>query len=148
MNNNLVRKCPNCGASIEHNYNHKCPYCRTSLHMTDEKIRELNNCTIKVKNVYIEKNIVRNNFIITITGISVPKVQWYEEGIESIVVSGDDIGKRVGYRFEIPYEMFYKSTPDELIRFIIESLPPVFEESEGYIIDSLLDKYYLRKFFD
>ena len=49
--NDILRKCPNCGASIEHNYNHKCPYCRTSLHMTDEKIRELNNLTSNILSI-------------------------------------------------------------------------------------------------
>ena len=45
--------------------NHKCPYCRTSLHMTDEKIRELNNCSIKVDRIEIEKQMLEDNLILT-----------------------------------------------------------------------------------
>lgn len=149
MNNNLVRKCPNCGASIEHNYNHKCPYCRTSLHMTNEKIRELNNCSIKVDRVEIERQMLEHNLVLTIMGWSIPKMHYYEEGIDTMIVSGDDVGRRVGYRIAIPYEMFFREeSPNQLIDYVIRSLPPAFEESGHQIIDSIVEKFYKRNFWE
>jgi len=147
--NDIAKKCPNCGASIEHNYNHKCPYCRTSLHMTDEKIRKLNNCKIKVKDVYIERELFRHELVITIVGISIPKMQWFEEGIDSIVVSGDDIGKRIGYRIAVPLEEFYhEATPNKIIERIIRSLPPAFEESQDFILYEIIDKFYSKRLWE
>ena len=36
------RKCKNCGAPIEHLYNHKCPYCHSFIDFNIEKTEEIN----------------------------------------------------------------------------------------------------------
>ena len=36
------RKCHNCGATIEHLYNHKCPYCRTFIDFNISKTEDIN----------------------------------------------------------------------------------------------------------
>jgi hypothetical protein len=140
--NKKKNNCPNCGAPIEHFFNYQCRYCGTFLHNTNEKIKEFNNCDIKVTNVDIERYIHTMNYIITITGWSTPKVMWYEEGINNFIASGEDIAKRVGYRIEVPFEYFKDLTPDRLIDYIIRSLPRIFEENQYIIIEKVLDKFY------
>lgn len=143
-----VKKCPHCGAVIEHNYNHKCPYCRNYLHITDEKIREINNCDIIIKKVIVEESMFRNSRVVTLIGISTPKFFNYEEGISSVVVSGDDLGKRVGFRFEIPFNLIYKADDKEMVDFILSSLPPVISDyrNQDFIIREIMDKIYKRRF--
>ena len=149
MENKLVKKCPNCGASIEHNYNHKCPYCRTNLHMTDEEIKKINNCDIRIDRVDIERNPLRHGFIITIYGWSTPKFHYLEEiNNDNFVVSGSDIGKRIGYRMEVPMEVIYSThfNFDQIIKFIDNSIPPELYNSynKQYILQQCIDYFHER----
>ena len=139
--NNILKKCPNCGNPIEHNYNHKCPYCRTYLHITDDEIKKINNCEYKVENVYLERNPIRYSFILTIIGWTTPKFYNYEEmEKDAFVVSGEDIMKRVGYRIELPMELIMKSDDRELVNYILGSIPPEF--CNGYNEDKILQGFF------
>ena len=135
--------CPNCGAPVKHYYNYCCEYCGTFLHNTDEEIKNLNNVEVTIDRVDIERSPLRHSVIITLTGISTPKLQWYEEGIQEIIISGDTLGKRVGYRIEIPLEEFYEGNKhnslEVLWKYVIDRLPPVFEKQEEQIIEMLID---------
>ena len=148
--NELIKKCPNCGASIGHNYNHKCPYCRTDLYITNEEIKKINNVDLKIEEVIFEKNIQFHSMIITIYAMSIPKAQWYEEGIEEIVISGDSYGKRIAYRILIPldlyYENYFKGNFVNIVKIIQNSLPPVFDERNRFIIyDKVMKKLYQER---
>lgn len=138
MESKIVKKCPNCGASIEHNYNHKCPYCRTDLYMTDEEIKKINNCDIKVDKVDIERNPLRLGFIVTIYGWSTPKFHYLEEfNDNNFIVSGSEIGKRLGYRMEIPMEILYKDF-EKLPEYICSCIP--LQLCNGYNEDKILSE--------
>ena len=148
----IIKKCPNCGAAIEHNYNHKCPYCRSYLHITDEEIKKLNNVDIRIKDVEIERSPIRRTILITLRGMSIPKTHWYEEGntdIGEIVISGSDNWKQIGYRIEIPIEDFYESYYSGHFENILEkveaSLPPVFRENIYLVYDKILEKLYPKE---
>lgn len=138
MKNEIVRKCPSCGASIEHNYNHKCPYCRTYLHITDDNIKKINNCDIKVDRVDIERNPLRHGFIIKVIGWSIPKFHYLEEiNNDSFVVSGNDMGKRIGYAMEVPMEILYNNF-EKLPEYIYSCIPP--QLCNGYNEDKILSE--------
>ena len=140
--------CPNCGAPIEHYYNYQCPYCKTFLHNTDEQIKKLNNVDIRIKDVEIERSPITDTIMITLRGFSVPKGQWYEEGLQEIIISGEDIGKPIGYRVQIPircfYESYYSGHFGKILEIVVDSLPPLFKENEHIIIEKLLEKLYPR----
>lgn len=132
--------CPNCGAPIEHYYNYKCPYCKTFLHNTDEEIKTLNNCELSHIDVDMEISPIAWEVLITIRAVSVPRLSWYEEGVKDIVISGNDIGKRVGYRIAIPIDEFRAIDDSNFIKRIINSLPPIFERYGNEIIDKIMEK--------
>lgn len=138
---NKIQKCPHCGHVIEHFYNHKCPYCRQMLYVTDDTIREYNNCDLKIKDVLLERIPERAEWGLTVYAYAVPKVQWFEEETAyGFITSGNDIGKPVGYRMSIPTEIYYRGRQDinSLIDFIEKSLPPLFEKYNYEIIDKVL----------
>jgi Zn-finger nucleic acid-binding protein len=139
--NEVLKKCPNCGADIIHNYNHRCPYCRTYLHMTDDEIKKINNCEYKVENVYLDRNPIRHSFILTITGWTTPKFYNYEEMQENtFIVSGNDINKKVAYRVEIPMELIMRLDDREIVDYVLRSMPPEF--CNGYNEDKILQGFY------
>lgn len=123
--NKLIKKCPNCGASVEHYYNHKCPYCRTNLHLVDETIKKINNCDIKIDKVYVERYPLTNDYILTILGWSTPKFHYLEEfNNNGFIISGADVGNRVGYKIRLPIEFFYKNDNyEQLLSYIEHSIP-------------------------
>lgn len=51
------RKCKNCGASIEHLYNHKCPYCRCFIDFNITQTEDINPrylYDVEVRNIEFE----------------------------------------------------------------------------------------------
>lgn len=140
-----IKKCPNCGASIQHNYNHKCSYCGTQLNMTNDEIKKLENCDIRIEDIDIERNPIRYGFIVTVRGWSTPKFHYLEEFTDNgYIVSGSDIGKRIGYRFEVPMEMIYNEAI-HLPEFIYNSIPP--QMLNGYNEEKIMDKcmeYFMK----
>lgn len=138
MDNKLSKKCPNCGAEIEHNYNHKCPYCRTYLHITDDKIKKINNCDIRVDKIEVEGNPIRYGYIVTIRGFSTPKLHYLEEfNDNSYILSGDDIAVPIGYKIEVPMEIIYNDF-EKLAEYIYNSIPP--QLCNGYNEDKILSE--------
>lgn len=148
----MIKKCPNCGAAVEHNYNHKCPYCRTYLHITDEEIKKLNNVDIRIEDVKIERSPIRDTVMITLRGFSIPRLHWYEEGnvdTGEIFISGSDNSKPIGYRIEIPikefYDSYYSGKFENILKIVEASLPPVFRENTYLIYDKILEKLYSKE---
>lgn len=140
MDNKLLRNCPNCGAAIEHNYNHKCPYCRTYLHITDDRIKKINNCDIKVERVDIERNPIMHGYMITVRGFSTPKYHYLEEfNDDNYIISGNDIGIPIGYRIEVPMKIIYDN-PEELLKYIHSCIPP--QLCNGYNEDKILQECF------
>ena len=136
--NSVLKKCPNCGANIEHNYNHKCPYCRTALHVTNEQIKTINNCDIKIDRVEIERNPIANGFLVTVRGWSTPKFHYLEElNDNNFVVSGNDVGVPIGYRMEIPAEILYDNFI-KLPEYIYSCIPP--QLCNGYNEDKIVSE--------
>lgn len=37
----VARKCPNCDAPLEHNYNHKCSYCGAFIDLGVNETKEI-----------------------------------------------------------------------------------------------------------
>ena len=121
--NKMLKKCPNCGANIEHNYNHKCPYCRTYLHMTDEQIKTIKNCDIRVDKINIDIDHITYSYIVKVYCWSTPKAFYIEEFNENkYVISGDDIGKRLCFMFRLSIESVYCDI-DHLPEIIYHSIP-------------------------
>lgn len=144
---NKIKKCPHCGHVIEHFYNHKCPYCRQMLYVTDDTIKEFNNCDLKIKDVILERSHLRADYIIIIYAYSYPKVQWFEEETEyGFITSSNDVGKLVGYSMSVPMELLYNHNLNEFIDFIERSIPPIFERNKFEIIDKILDCVEVRRF--
>lgn len=134
--------CPNCGAPISHYYNYKCDYCGTFLHNTDEKIKKLNNVDIHIEDIDVEYEPIIHKVLITLRGYSIPRVQFYEEGFDNIFVSGEDVGRRVGYRIALEMDDVLKfmanDDPAYLIDKLDKSLPPIFDKHQ--IVYRTMDK--------
>ncbi len=72
--------CPNCGAPIEHYYNHKCPYCNTFLKNTDNEVKDLSNYDLKFQDLEIEKSSCYCGYLLRLICRAYPKFKMYAEG--------------------------------------------------------------------
>lgn len=132
--------CPNCGAPIEHYYNYKCKYCGTFLYNTNENIKNFKNCDVTDIKVHIEISAELQSIIITIVGRTTPKMYYLEEcELNSIVVSSDDLYKKVGFKIEIPYWEYRNYTYDRLVQRVINNLPEPFEKHYQEIISQIIE---------
>lgn len=125
--------CPNCGAPIEHRYNHKCPYCNTFFDYRVEHIEEINPRYLKnVKLRYVEQVPYEDCFVLVFRG---DYVKW-QEAIEygskntTIVLSTDDIKpKEINYAIKLnfkelmqirqsDFEPLFKKLPFEIDKYL------------------------------
>lgn len=76
------RNCKNCGASIEHSYNHKCSYCGTLFDFNEPEentIAITPEDLVDVKLRDIRRDFLSNSLILVFTGykLSMPKIYEY-----------------------------------------------------------------------
>lgn len=125
--------CPNCGAPIEHRYNHKCSYCNTFFDYRVERTEEINPRYLKnVELKYVERVPMQDRIVLVFRG---DYVKW-QEAIEygkqntTIVLNTDDLKpKEVRYAIQLKYEEFmqlmehnfkplYDALPFEIDKYI------------------------------
>lgn len=95
------RKCKNCGASIEHLYNHKCPYCRSFIDFNIEQTEEINPrymYDVEVRN--IDYDFVTNRMVIYFKGK-------YLKASETLEYTNNNTLMRIDYQSMIPRDVFY-----------------------------------------
>lgn len=130
--------CPNCGAPIRHYYNYCCEYCGTFLNNTNEEIKNFKNCEVHDVKVDIEFLPSIDSIGIRITGKTTPKMYYLEEcDLNSLIVSSEGIGKKIGFIIEIPYREYMNYTYENLDRKIYESLPDPFQVYFGEIMHQI-----------
>lgn len=89
-----VKNCPNCGAAIQHKYNHNCPYCGTFFDFRIKQTEEINpRYLTNVELKRIEREYCSDRFVFVFTG---DYVKWqecleYGKNNTTIVLSTDDI---------------------------------------------------------
>lgn len=102
------RNCKNCGAALEHSYNHKCPYCGTlfDFNIPEDKVAKINyeelfDCVLE--KVYFEPQFRGFKFIFTGYIIKKPRILEYDgnRDIFSEVVDWGEPPKRAGFMFTI-----------------------------------------------
>ena len=112
-------KCKNCGAPVEHSYNHRCPYCHAIFdfnikenEIEEVKIEDMRN----VELVEIERNHLFNTYRFLFTGYKCIKPTIYEVDNNAYVSSVIEYRNppKCGFILEIPI--------DELKRFGIDCL--------------------------
>lgn len=77
----IQRNCKNCGAPIQHSYNHKCPYCATLIDFNEPKEKTV-ECKpeqlINLDLIDIDLNPISLDFIFKFTGYKLEDSIIYE----------------------------------------------------------------------
>jgi len=141
----MITNCPNCGGAIAHSYNHRCQYCGTFLHITDDNIKKFKNYDINNIKVSLDRYPMSCDYILRIYGYSSPKIYQYEETDKTDladVFSIDEV-KPVGYNIKIPMKYLYENNLDKILNFVFNSLPPIFKDNwevQNKIIDCFMNR--------
>lgn len=139
MGNKERTNCPNCGAVIEHRYNHQCPYCKTFFDYRVERTEEINPRYLQnVKLIGIERVPLELNFMLLFEGDYVKWQEAIEYGKENttIILSSDDLKpKKVRYAIKIDYENLRNMQRGNL-DFIFNILP--FEIDKHQFIEAMI----------
>lgn len=133
-----TKQCPNCGAAIQHKYNHNCPYCRTFFDFRIKHTEEINpRYLTNVELKEIKRDHCSDKFVFVFTG---DYVKWqesleYGKNNTTIVLSADDIKpKKICYAIAFDFkemanlqmnnfEPLFKILPFEMdIRKFIEAI--------------------------
>ena len=116
--------CRNCGAPIEHRYNHQCPYCDTFFDYRVEKTKEIDpKYMTNVKVIAIERSPIRYAIKVMFEGDYKPYFQALEYGKSSnvfVVDRNELIGQKVRFMVEVPYdELISKEfNPEHIMRYL------------------------------
>lgn len=132
--------CPNCGAAIEHRYNHKCPYCKTFFDYRVERTEEINPRYLKnVKLIRFERIPESMDFVLIFEG---DYVKW-QEAIEygkantTIILNSDELmPKKIRYAIQIDY-MQLREMQKYNFDFIFNILP--FEMDKEQFIEAMYE---------
>lgn len=131
-----VKNCPNCGASIEHKYNHQCPYCKTLFDFNVEKTKEINPKYMEnVKIRAIERTLELDRIRIIFTGDYRPysDVLEYGKDMATMIIDYESfIPKKVAYAISIPVRDFCEFDRIGNIEVIFEHLPFELDKREIY----------------
>lgn len=95
------RKCKNCGASIEHLYNHKCPYCRSFIDFNITQTEDINPrylYDVEVRN--IEYDPFNNKMVMYFKGK-------YLKASECLEYTNDNTLMRIDYQSTQPKDVMY-----------------------------------------
>ena len=101
------RKCKTCGATIEHLYNHKCPYCRNFIDFNIQKTEDINPrymYDVEVRN--IEYDYVANRIVMYFKGK-------YLKASESLEYVNDNTLMKIDYESTIPKDVMYAISFDK-----------------------------------
>lgn len=127
MNKMERTNCPNCGAPIEHRYNHNCSYCGTFFDYRTpiEETKKLNpKYFTNMKLVDIRRNIYTLGMEILFEGDYLPYSEPLEyNNRENMIVMKWENPLRVKYKIEIndfEFEEIYKTGN---LEYIFEKLP-------------------------
>lgn len=86
------KNCPNCGAPIEHVYNHQCPYCKTIHNFNVEEKEEINPRYLRnVKLVDVYHDHCSYSMILRFRGEYMPfsEVLEYSKGNTNMVIKAE-----------------------------------------------------------
>lgn len=140
-----IKNCPNCGAPIEHRYNHQCRYCKTFFDYRIREVEEINPCYLKnLKVKCIEHEPFTGDIILIFKG---DYVKWqealeYSKNNTTILLSADDIKpKEINYAIHFDYFQFkelsennfeplYNALPFEIDKHIFMKAIYEFNERE------------------
>lgn len=129
-----TQQCPNCGASVNHRYNHNCPYCGTFFNFNVEKVKEINPRYMEnVKIRAIERMFEVDRIRIIFTGDYRPYNDVLEYGKDrtTMIIDYDSfIPKKVCYAISIPSRDFYEFERTGNIEVIFENLPFELDKEE------------------
>lgn len=82
------RNCKNCGAQIEHSYNHRCPYCNTLFDFNElDKIEVKPEDLVNIELRYIERMPINDSLILMFSGYKCPMPKVYEYNSDNLYVS-------------------------------------------------------------
>ena len=131
-----TQQCPNCGAPVNHRYNHSCPYCGTFFNFNIEKVKEINPRYMEnVKIQAIERMFEVDRIRIIFTGDYRPYNDVLEYGKDrtTMIIDYDSfIPKKVCYAISIPSRDFYEFERTGNIEVIFENLPFELDKKEIY----------------
>lgn len=115
------RNCKNCGAPLEHSYNHKCNYCGTLFDFNEP---EENTITIKPEDLVdvkirdISRNPLSYSLILVFTGYKLPMPKIYEyNGKDTYISKVEEYinPPKASFLLEIPLFEMDKNGMDYLI---------------------------------
>ena len=122
------RNCKNCGAPLEHGYNHKCKYCGTLYDFNapkDEVVEFKSYDMINLKYRGIERDIITRNLIMKFEGLKLEAPVVYEADENKKFIS-----KSINYINPPKSYFFISISVDELENYGMSYL--------DYILDSYI----------
>lgn len=130
-----MTNCPNCGAPIEHYYNHQCPYCKTFLKNTDEKVNRAQNKEFVIDEVIVEPSRLAPGYDVIMYGHLAPIFQYFVETTSAELVDIQELTSKKGWSVFIPYkwvlEAGRKGNYEGLITYIADRVPPELRTAEN-----------------
>lgn len=114
--------CPNCGAPIEHRYNHKCLYCGTFFDYRVERTEEINPRYMRdVKLIEIERCIDRHALRLIFEGTYLKVAEALEYGRNNTVFRVDVEAltpKRVFYSIMVDMIDFQRHDIENIFKYL------------------------------
>lgn len=114
--------CPNCGAPIEHKYNHKCSYCGTFFDYRVERTEEINPRYMRdVKLIDIERCIDRFALRLIFEGtyLKVTEVMEYGQNNTVFKVNAEDLKpKRVFFGLMVDMADFRERNVEHIFKYL------------------------------
>lgn len=126
------RKCKNCGATIEHLYNHKCPYCRTFIDFNISKTEDINPkymYDVEVRNIDYEP--YSNSIVMYFKGK-------YLKSSESLEFTNGNTLMRIDYESTKPKDVMYAISfeEEEFIDIMYQNRIDVFMQHFPFEMDT------------
>lgn len=117
--------CPNCGASIQHIYNHQCPYCKTLLDFGIKQTEEIDPRYMYDVEFYGgERDIIQDRMILKFKGKYMPFSTPLEYTNGAMVISAESIiPKDVRYAIAIPMRDYIEFMHNGRLEEFIKHLP-------------------------
>lgn len=152
MSKNITNynNCPNCGAPIEHKYNHQCPYCKTMLDMRVRETKELNPRYMKnVRLVRLETipELDETHFLFRGDYQYFPQILEYKEKTGAMIINFDDIKPfEVSFCISINNIDLYKMRIENIYNILAQYFPN--ELNMHSVIEAIRNSEYKYIFGD
>lgn len=109
----IQRKCKNCGAPLEHSYNHKCEYCGTLYDFNEPKEKTIKITPQDLINIELREIIrqpLTRNYVLVFSGykVSMPKIYEVNDNNYTSQVEEYVNPPKCGFCIEIPIEAVEK----------------------------------------